>query len=212
MKHTFALVIAILLATAAHGQAPREIKLDAPDKTRGHAVMHALSLRASSREMDEKALSHRDLSDLLWAAYGINRPDDRRTAPTARNVQDIILYACFPDATYLYDAEHHRLTHVLDGDLRPVLASGQDFVKRAPLVLLIVSDYSLFKLDNVDQARLWSGMDGGIVSQNISLFCASVGLCTVPRAYMDQTKLRDLLGLTATQLPILNNPVGYPLP
>jgi nitroreductase len=210
MKHLFFLIAMLLLLPAANARELPEIKLPSPDKERGTPVMKALNDRASARDMDEKALDPRDLSDLLWAAYGVNRPDGRRTAPTAKNAQDIALYVCLPEATYLYDAPSHLLKPVAAGDLRPALASGQEFVKRAPVVLLIVSDYSHFRLDDIEKARLWGAMDGGIVSQNINIFCAAVGLSTVPRAYMDQEKIKEVLKLTDTQMPVLNNPVGYP--
>lgn len=211
MKQLTTLLVLLLLSHFANAQELKEIRLNAPDKTRGSAVMKALSDRASSREMDARPLAPQDLGDLLWAAYGVNRPDGRRTAPTAKNDQDIDLYACFPDGTYLYDAGAHLLKPVVAGDLRPVLASGQEFVKHAPVVLLIVSDYARFRMPDIERSRLWAAMDGGIVSQNINIFCAAVGLSTVPRAYMDIDKVKQILGLSGTQLPILNNPVGYPV-
>ncbi|MDR2130653.1 MAG: SagB/ThcOx family dehydrogenase [Odoribacteraceae bacterium] len=210
MKHLFFLLAILFSVPVAKAQDLQEIKLNAPDKTRGSSVMKALSDRASVREMDERALSLQDLSDLLWAAYGVNRPDGRRTAPTAKNDQDIDLYVALPAGTYLYDARNHLLKPVVSGDLRPVLAAGQEFVKKVPVVLLIVSDYSRFRMGNTEMARLWGAMDGGIVSQNINIFCAAVGLSTVPRAYMDQAKLKEILSLKETQMPVLNNPVGYP--
>jgi SagB-type dehydrogenase family enzyme len=210
MKHLFFFTALLLLSLAARAQELKEIKLNAPDKSRGTPVMQALADRASAREMEETPLSPQDLSDLLWAAYGINRPDGRRTAPTAKNAQDIDLYVCLPAGAYLYDAKNNLLKPVVNGDLRPVLASGQEFMKKVPVVLLIVSDYSRFRLDDNEKARLWAAMDGGIVSQNINIFCAAAGLSTVPRAYMDQEQLKTILNLTATQMPVLNNPVGYP--
>ncbi|MDR0543963.1 MAG: SagB/ThcOx family dehydrogenase [Odoribacteraceae bacterium] len=211
MKNALLILAAIFLAPLAQAQELKEIKLNAPDKNRGTAVMTALANRASVRAMDSRPLSHQDLSDLLWAAYGVNRPDGRRTAPTAKNDQDIDLYVALPAGAYLYDAPNNLLKPVVSGDIRPLLAAGQEFVKSAPVVLLIVSDYSRFRMNDPDLSRLWGAMDGGIVSQNINIFCAAVGLATVPRAYMDQPKLKEILHLSATQLPILNNPVGYPL-
>ena len=211
MKNALILLTALFLAPLAQAQELKEIKLNAPDKTRGTAVMTALANRASVRAMDSRPLSHQDLSDLLWAAYGVNRPDGRRTAPTAKNDQDIDIYVALPTGAYLYDAPNNLLKPVVSGDLRPVLAAGQEFVKSAPVVLLIVSDYSRFRMSDPELSRLWGAMDGGIVSQNINIFCAAVGLATVPRAYMDQPKLKEILHLSDTQLPILNNPVGYPL-
>ncbi|MDR1273211.1 MAG: SagB/ThcOx family dehydrogenase [Odoribacteraceae bacterium] len=210
MKHLFFFAAALLFSLAARAQELKEIKLNAPDKSRGSSVMQALDVRASAREMEETALSLQDLSDLLWAAYGTNRPDGRRTAPTAKNAQDIDLYVCLPAGAYLYDARNNLLKPIASGDLRPALASGQAFINKVPVVLLIVSDYSRFRLNDDEKARLWAAMDGGIVSQNINIFCAAVGLSTVPRAYMDQEQIKKALKLTDTQMPVLNNPVGYP--
>ncbi|MDR1415436.1 MAG: SagB/ThcOx family dehydrogenase [Odoribacteraceae bacterium] len=210
MKKQILAAIIIAIALPALAQETKEIKLLAPDKTRGLPLMQALDARASARALDAKPLSDQDLADLLWAAYGVNRPDGRHTAPTAKNAQDIDLYVCLPHATYLYDPANHLLKPVIATDLRPALSAGQEFVKTAPVVLLIISDYSRFRLDDTDKARFWAGMDGGIVSQNINIFCAATGLSTVPRAYMDQTIIKQLLNLTDTQIPVLNNPVGYP--
>ncbi|MCD8269952.1 MAG: SagB/ThcOx family dehydrogenase [Parabacteroides sp.] len=185
------------------------IKLNAPDKTRGAVVMKAFSDRHSDREFAAKELSKQDLSDLLWAANGINRTDGKRTAPSALNKQDIDVYVIMKDGAYLYDAQAHALTPVAKGDHRSAVAGGQDFVKEAPLSLVLVSDLSRFG-DVSDHTKLIAAMDAGIVSQNINLCCAGIGLSTVPRATMDQKALKEILKLSDNQLPLLNNPVGYP--
>ena len=208
MKQITILLSALFLLNVAYAQ-KKEIKLNDPDKNRGTSVMKALSDRASSRAYAEKSLSMQDLSDLLWAAYGINRPDGKRTAPTAVNAQDIILYACLPEGSYLYNAKENVLELVSEGDLRPALAVQQAFVKSVPVVLVLVSDLTRFRMD-VERSRLWGAMDAGFVSQNINIFCAAVGLATVPRAFMDVAKVKEGLKLTENQVPMLNNPVGYP--
>lgn len=190
----------------------KEIRLNTPDKTRGANIMKAFANRHSDREFANKDLNIQDLSDLLWAANGINRPSDgKRTAPSALNKQDIDVYVIKQDGAYLYDAKQHSLKPITAGDHRSAVAGGQDFVKTAPVCLVYVSDLSRFGKDISEQTRLMGAMDAGIVSQNVNIFCAGVGLSTVPRASMDQNTLKKLLKLSDSQIPMMNNPVGYPI-
>lgn len=186
------------------------IKLNAPDAERGVSVMRALAERKSERVFADKPLSLQDLSDLLWAANGINRPETAyRTAPSALNSQDVDIYVTMAKGTYLYNAADHVLEPVQEGDLRLWVADQQDFMVNAPVFLLFVSDIARFPYGD-DETRIRMGAyDVGIVSQNVNLFCASVGLATVPRASMDIEKLRETLRLRPTQYPMMNNPVGY---
>ena len=172
--------------------------------------MTAVSDRHSDREFSTRELSLQDLSDLLWAANGVNRPGDgKRTAPSALNKQDVDIYVFLAKGVYLYDASKHVLKLVAEGDHRAVVAGRQDFVKQAPVSLVYVSDLSRVGMGLDEQVKLMGAMDAGIVSQNVNLFCAGVGLSTVPRASMDQEALRKLLKLSDTQVPMMNNPVGY---
>jgi SagB-type dehydrogenase family enzyme len=177
---------------------------------RGFPVMQALKARASATEYNSRKLELQDLSDLLWAANGVNRPENgKRTAPSAINAQDIDVYACMEQGTYLYNAEKHVLTLIASGDQRALIAGKQANVTKAPVICLLVSDVSRFS-SGADSVRLrWAAMDAGIVSENISLFCAAVGFSTRPRAQMDLAKLREVLKLKPSQHPILNNPVSY---
>ena len=171
--------------------------------------MEALSNRRSDREYSAKPLSEQDISDLLWAAYGINRDDGRRTAPTATNAQEIDLYLFNETGGYYYNAKDNILEPRCAGDLRKLFANGQDFVLGAPVILLMVGDIEKLRGDDKDRKLRLACMDAGIVSQNINLFCASRGLATVPRAMMEENAIRDILNLKEFQHPILNNPVGY---
>lgn len=186
------------------------IKLNNPDLNRGISVMQALNLRKSVREYGSKALGLSDLSDLLWAANGINRPESgKRTAPSALNSQDVDIYVCMKDGAYLYDAKENVLKRVSTKDLRPAVAGGQEFVKDAPVSLVLVSDISRFPGEDKERTALLGAMDVGIVSQNICLFCAATGLVTVPRASMDAEALKTALQLKDSQLPLMNHPVGF---
>jgi SagB-type dehydrogenase family enzyme len=206
----FALTASIV-CFGASAQELQVIKLNAPDKTRGLATMKAFAERHSDRVYDKKDLSIKDLSELLWAANGINRSDGKRTAPSAMNRQEIDVYVVRKDGAYLYDAQAHSLTPVAAGDHRGAVAGGgQDFVKSAPVSLVMVIDLEKLGDPASEQTRLMGAVDAGIVSQNVNIFCAGTGLSTVPRASMDQSELRKILKLKDTQLPIMNNPVGYP--
>ncbi|HRD02066.1 MAG TPA: SagB/ThcOx family dehydrogenase [Candidatus Saccharicenans sp.] len=230
----FLLVSFLLGPLFLSAQNQKTIKLSEPNKKRGLPVMEALAVRASATDWATQDLSSQDLSDLLWAANGINRPDSgKKTAPSAMNAQDIDIYVFIKDGIYLYEAKTHSLVEVVAGDHRslffqprpprpatpgqpgqqpppPAGGSGlQEQPTMAPVVLLLVSDISRFRAGNDDLKKEWAALDTGIVSQNISIFCAGVGLGTRPRAGMDKDKLRELLKLKNTQYPLLNHPVSY---
>lgn len=173
------------------------------------SVMAAYQQRKSVREYSAKALSDQDLSDLLWAAQGQNREDGHLTAPTAMNRQEIRLYVFTAKNVSLYDPKANILTQVADGDHRDIVASGQAFAKDAPVVLVMVADLDKFGSNN-QQAQAMAAVDTGIVCENINFFCSAAGLCTVPRATMDSKAISSLLGLNQNQIPLINNPVGYP--
>lgn len=209
MRKLSCILASFLLIITMHAQNLKEIKLNTPDKNRGSSVMKALSDRHSDREYAEKELSIKDLSDLLWAANGINRPDGKRTAPSALNKQDVDVYVIMKEGAYLYNAKQQALIPVAQGDHRAAVAGGQDFVKTAPVSLVLVTDLSRFG-NITEQTKLMGAVDVGIVCQNISIFCSGTGLSTVPRATMDKEALKKILKLSDSQLPIMNHPVGYP--
>ena len=209
MIRTLFTSVLLLCAFCIQAQELSVVKLKAPDKTRGSAVMQALNDRQSIREYTAENLKPQDLSDLLWAANGINRPDGKRTAPSCRNFQDVEVYVVLPEGAYLYDAKEHALNPLTAGDFRGAVASGQEFAKLAPLSIVLVADMT--KYGNMSEgSKLMAAIDVGIVSQNICLACAGLGLATVPRGTMDQATLRTALKLTDQHLLLLNNPVGYP--
>jgi SagB-type dehydrogenase family enzyme len=193
-----------------YAQDAKTIILNPPDFTRGLPVMTALSLRASATEFDTTSLSLQDISDILWAANGINRPESgKRTAPSARNAQDIDVYAVMKTGVYLYNHNEHCLDFITGGDHRVLVAGRQENFAVAPLFCVMVSDFSRFSNGNDSSKMIIAAYDAGIVSQNISIFCASVGLDTRPRASMDQENLREILKLKDSQHLMLNNPVAY---
>ncbi len=208
MKNLF--TVAFLLLTAA-ACAQQVTTLPQPDmKRKTLTVMQTFKERHSERSYNERMLSQQDLSDLLWAAQGKNREDGRLTAPTARNMQEIRMYVFTAEGVQYYDPQQHTLTKVADGDHRDIVAGRQDFAKAAPVSLVLVADMEKFGSDS-QHAQWMTSVDVGIVSQNIDIFCAAAGLNTVPRGTMDQKAIQQLLGLNEKQIPIINNPVGYPV-
>jgi SagB-type dehydrogenase family enzyme len=210
MKKSVVSVTLILLVCICSAQGIKTIKLNPPDLTRGLNVMKAFSLRASASEFDTASLKLQDLSDLLWAANGINRAaNGKRTAPSAMNAQDIDVYVCMRSGIYLYDAKKQELTIVAEGDYRKLVADRQDNFANAPVFLVQVSDISRFTRGEEKQKMIWGAEDAGIVSQNIGLFCSGMGMITRPRASMNDSKLREVMKVKESQHLMLNHPVSY---
>jgi nitroreductase len=207
MKKIIYLGLALMLGT--HAMAQNTIQLPAPDKNVKMSLYEALQNRKSTRSFSDRSVTDATLSQLLWAAVGINRPDGHLTAPTAVNAQDITVYVVRQDGAYLYKAKENVLEQVSHEDLRPAVASRQTFVLDAPVALVIVSDNAKFKGGSTNGPSLSGCMDAGYVSQNICLAAEALGLATVPRATMDKDALAKGLKLTDQQYPLINHPVGF---
>ncbi len=200
----------LLLLCQAGGQEPQKqlVPLPKPQTQGGKPLMQALSERKSAREFGSQKLEDQVLSNLLWAAFGINRPDGRRTAPSGMNRQEIDIYAITADGAYMYDAKQHALKVVATGDLR-AQAGTQPYAKDAPLNLIFVADRSKMGKTNDEDWLTFSGADTGFISQNVYLFCASEGLVTVVRASVDRAVLGRVLALSPEQRIVLAQSVGY---
>lgn len=170
--------------------------------------MSAFNHRMTVRSYSGEKLPMQTLSNLLWAAFGINRPDGRRTAPSARNWQEIDIYVATADGVYLYDAGKNALDPVLTKDIR-AMTGTQAFVRDAPVNLVYVADYSKVDAAGPDR-QVWVGADTGVIVENVYLFCASEGLATGVRAYVDRKPLTKELKLRPEQKIILAQSVGYP--
>lgn len=202
------LFLSFFLTASACAQAT-EVKLNQPDKTRSFSLMNALKMRASVRNWAKRGIDKQDLSDLLWAANGINRSEKSlRTAPSAHNAKDIDIFVFTEEGVYLYDPEKHSLTTIKKGDFRSQIGK-QNYVTDAPLSLILVSDITRFKKADKKLCLNWAALDAGMVSQNISLFCASANMGTVPRTFFDESKIRNILSLNPSQHIMLHHPVGY---
>ena len=211
MKNQILLLFCILASTLTlSSQDLESIKLPEPNLKRGVPLMQAFSQRASSKDFKSENMKLEDISDLLWAANGINRPGDgKRTSPSAQNAQDIDIYVFLKKGVFIYNADEHQLDAIKAGDYRSFIAGRQKDVSSAALMLLLVSDISRFKFGEEHLRKEWGAMDAGIVSQNISLFCASEGFANRPRASMDDEKLIELLNLTESQYLMMNNVISY---
>jgi SagB-type dehydrogenase family enzyme len=208
MKRTLYLLIAPFIASTVFAQS---IGLPAPQKSGGIPLMDALAKRSTAREFDSRDLSPRQLSSLLWASYGINRPDGKRTAPSAKNCQETDLYVILKQGAYLYDAKSNQLNLIVKGDLRS-LAGTQAFATNAPVTLVFVADFARMEKWTVEEKKNFAGIDVGYISQNAYLFCASEDLVTGARASVDRTALGAKLKLRSDQMIILAQSVGYPAP
>jgi SagB-type dehydrogenase family enzyme len=194
----------------ARGDARATIKLPAPDKRGGLPLMQALAKRRSSREFQRKPLPLPVLSNLLWAAFGVNRRGGGRTAPSAIDAQEIDVYVALPEGAYLYDAQAHALRLVAASDLRRV-TGYQDFVDEAPLDLVLVADHARMRMVPAAQRESYASAAAGAIAENVYLYAASAGLATVIRAWIDRAAIADALGLTHDQQVLLSQTVGYPL-
>jgi nitroreductase len=205
------LIFAILLVYPAltYGQENKPIKLLAPQLQSGRPLMQTLKDRKSVREFSSKDLPLQVISDLLWAANGINRPDSsRRTAPSAKDMQEIDIYVAKAGGLYLFDAKANILVPVVADDLRP-LTGNQPFVKDAPINLIYVADLAKMGNLSADMIAFYSATDTGFISENVYLFCASFGLATVVRSWVDKPALAKAMKLRADQKIILAQTVGY---
>lgn len=202
--------IGLAAAAPAGAQELAPIKLPPPVTEGGKPLMDALRARQSVREYAPDKLPHQTLSNLLWAAWGINRPDGRRTAPSASNRQEIAIYVTLPEGAFLWDAKANILNPIVRDDLRAATGT-QPFPATAALNLVYVADMTKVARPATDpQQMLNIGADAGFIAQNVYLFCASEGLATVVRASVPKDTLAKALRLSDTQVIVLAQSVGYP--
>lgn len=198
-------VAAIPLTASAQGKRP----LPAPRRDAGKPLMQVLQSRRSIREFSPSALPLQTISDLLWAAYGINRPTGDRTAPYWRHIMVIDVYVAMSDGVWLYEPKQHALLPHLDTDIR-ALTGLQDFVATAPLNLVYVAHGERMNGISAEERRLYGSVDAAFAGQNVYLYCASEGLATVFRGAVDQEKLGRAMRLDDGQFVTFAQTVGYP--
>ncbi len=202
--------MALVGTVASSAETLKAIQLPQPQIEGGKPLMLALQNRSSSRTFSSEKIPLQVLSNLLWAAFGVNRPDlGRRTAPSAMNWQEIDIYVATDVGLYLYDAKRHQLQRVLGEDIRK-LTGLQPFVKEAPVDLIYVADLSRMTGARQGDKDLYSVADTGFIGENVYLFCASEGLATVIRGSIDRGALAKAMQLRPEQKIILAQTVGYP--
>jgi SagB-type dehydrogenase family enzyme len=196
-------------ASLALAQEQNPVALPAPQTSGGRPLMEVLKDRHSTREFSNQKLSPQMLSNLLWAAFGINRPDGKRTAPSAMNWQEIDIYVATQDGLYVYDAKANTLKPVLQQDVRG--ATGQQaFVKDAAIDLVYVADLGKTGRAGGEDQIMYTAADTGFIAQNVYLFCASEGLAAVVRGSIDRAAFAKTAKLRPSQKIILAQTVGYP--
>jgi nitroreductase len=190
--------------------AGESIKLPAPRTDGGLPLMQALLKRRSIRAYSDRDLDEQTISDLLWAAFGINRRESGdRTAPSWRHSIETDIYACTKAGVYFYEPKAHELRRVLEGDIRAT-TSAMVFAGSAPVVLLYVADLARMAQAPRAEQDKFAHVDGAIVGENVYLFCASAGLATVILGTVDRTGLPKRIGLRDDQVVTFAQPVGYP--
>ena len=191
------------------------IALPAPRTTGGMPLREALAARSTARDFAPTPFTNQELSDLLWAAFGYNRPA-KRTAPTAMNRQEITLYAFTQDGVFRYEPgpDENRLERLSSDDVRASAGFQQPFVVTAPLILVYVVDMDKMRVPGGDtsMAERFAAVDCGFVGQNVYLFAASEGLHTCYIGRVDTARVAPILGLGEKQIPIFAQVVGHPAP
>lgn len=188
----------------------KPVQLPKPHVTGGKPLMQVLKDRKSTRSFRNEIIPVQTLSNLLWAALGVNRPDSgKRTAPSAVNWQEIDIYVATADGLYLFDGQFQKLLPVLNEDIR-AMTGTQPYVKDAPINLVYVADFSKIKKAASEDKVFYSAADTGFISENVYLFCASEGLATVVRGSIDRPALAKVMKLRPDQKIILAQSVGYP--
>jgi len=215
-KILLSIVVLVCFVSTSIASELAPIKLPAPDTKGGKPLMQCLSERKTNRSISPKKLPVEVLSNLLWAAYGINRPNsDKRTAPSAINRQEVDIYVAMEEGLYIYNAKAHVLEPILKSDLRKkttmFLQPSRSSVAGAPLQLIYVADYSKMSfLTNDEENKFYSAADTGFIAQNVYLYCSSEGLATVVRGMVDRDSLGPEMKLRDKQKIMLVQAVGYP--
>lgn len=218
MKRLIPLLLAVLLASCGSNQTPTAtpfeytdtIALVQPDLSEGLTINQALALRASSREYSAEALSLEQLSGVMWAAAGINRPESKHlTAPSAMALYPIRVYAFTPEGVYRYDEMSHSLVRVVEGDHRE-LSAAQEFAYTAPLNLVYIADMSRYEGLNLTPAKaeFLAGQDAAGYAENVNLYAAGHNLKAITRGSLKSAEVLTLLGLEKDHTVVLAQTVG----
>jgi nitroreductase len=183
--------------------------LPAPD-IEGQSILKVLQQRRTSRDYATTPIAPQTLSNLLWAAYGVNRSDGKRTAPSAHDWQYIDVYVADGSGLYRFEAKQNGLALITSEDIRKKTGI-QDYVTVAPISLIYVSDGRKFPPDvSKDEKLLYGATTAGAIAQNVYLFCAANSLSTGVRSDIDRDSLHAAMGLAPEQSILLAQSAGYP--
>jgi hypothetical protein len=206
-------VLTLACASLAFSQQVQPVQLPDPQTKGGKPLMQALRERKSSRAYSTEELPQQILSNLLWAACGINRPPNGRTTPTSSGRHEIDVYVASSEALYLWDPKANILTPVLAKDIRD-LTGREEFASTAAVNIIYVIDLARggkwAKMRTPEEMEFYTGADTGVICQNVYLYCASEGLATVVRGNVDRAALAKAMGLRPDQKIALAQSVGYP--
>ncbi|MDR0364441.1 MAG: SagB/ThcOx family dehydrogenase [Bacteroidales bacterium] len=207
----FSMIFLAFMVIAISGCAqPKEIQLPDPIITGGMPLMDALKNRKSAREFSDKNIDNQTLSNLLWAAFGYNRIDEKkRTAPSANNKQEIEIYCAMRNGLFLWNPDRNVLIPIVEEDVR-AKTGGQDYVAAAALNLIYVCNNDVYGGGMSDSRKNIVYVDTGYISENVYLFCASTGLSTVARGFFDPVELSKTLSLPDSKWVVLTQSIGYP--
>jgi nitroreductase len=207
MKHFLFFTAFVFWGHLLVAQSVDTLYLPDPVKQGGKPLMNALNDRHSTRSYLDKELTMQQMADMLWAANGINRPDGRRTAPSARNKQEIDIYITLAHGIFLYDAVKNALICISGDDIREK-TGGQPWVKVAAVNILFVCDKSRAASQDQTGVMVNAGFTAGACAQNVYLYCASEGLGSVVRGSFNADELRGMLKLADQQVIIMAQTVG----
>jgi hypothetical protein len=194
MLKTIGVLMVSFMATSALAA---DIKLPAPDKTNTTTLIQALEQRHSDREFSEKAVDNQTLSSILWAAYGVNRTDGKRTIPTALDKKDLNVYVFNSDGIWLYDANENTLKKQ-SSENKLDLFRLQDYMNAVSTVLVYTGsteDYAV--------------MHAGAAYQNVELYAAANNMASIVRGYFEHEKVAQALNLPAGQRVIISQAIGW---
>jgi SagB-type dehydrogenase family enzyme len=209
-KRTLGILLILMLTVGqAFAQALETIALPEPTKTGGKPLFEALNQRQSLRSFTAQKIEMQTLSNILWAAYGVNRPNGKRTVPAAREWMEYDIYVVMADGWYTYEPGKHELIKKSSDDRREY-AGRQDFVHTAPLTLIYVADYERMPGATDEVRDFYSAVNLGFISQNVYLCCASEGLGTCVLGQVDKDKAREVFKLRPGQRVVLSQVIGYP--
>jgi SagB-type dehydrogenase family enzyme len=207
-KQIFIVITTLVISYCNSLFAQDTIFLMPPSQEGEMSLTEALQKRKSTRSYSGESLTDQQLSDLLWSAFGINRPEEmKRTAPSSRNQQEIDVYVFTKDGVFVYDAVNHTIIRIMNEDLRRYTGK-QDFVENAAVNLVYIADHSRSKSDDPVGRSKTSHINTGFIAQNVYLYSASQGLGCVVRGYMDKEALAVKLNLKENQEIIVAQSVG----